>query len=383
METDGLIKKELIPRWLLAEITYACPLQCPYCSNPVDFALKKNELSTEDWKRVFTEARKLGSVQLGFSGGEPCVRRDLEELIAHAHDLGYYINLITSAVGMDEERIKAFKTAGLDTIQISLQAPFRELSDAIAGTKSFDHKIEMAKATKRNGLPLILNFVIDRFNIDYLKDTLELALELDANYVEVANAQYYGFALPNRDLLLPTQEQVKRSELVAQEYQRKYSDKMKIYYVIPDYYENRPKPCMNSWGNIFLTITPDGVALPCHASRSLPNANPPSVLEHSIEWIWKESPLFNRYRGMDWMKEPCKTCPERFKDFGGCRCQAFLLTGDAEIADPVCDLSPYHHIVLDAVKEAKMHEKEATVDKLIYRNPKNSKTFCGIKIERE
>lgn len=383
MEMAGSTTEQTKPLWLLAELTYACPLQCPYCSNPLDFALRKTELTTEEWKRVFAEARQMGSVQLGLSGGEPLVRQDLEELVAHAHELGFYSNLITSAVGMDEERLKALKKAGLDTVQVSFQAASQALSDSIAGTKAFDHKVAMAKAVKQNEMPLILNFVLDRFNIDSLVQILDLTVELEANYVELANTQYYGFALHNRDQLLPTEKQVRRAEDIAHQYQKKYEGKMKIYYVIPDYYENRPKPCMNSWGNIFMTITPDGTVLPCHTARSLPNLNPPSVREHPLEWIWNSSPLFNRYRGFEWMKEPCRSCPEKFKDFGGCRCQAFLLTGDAETADPVCDLSPYHHVVLDAVASAKANEAEASISKLVYRNPKNSKLLSiPIKLEK-
>lgn len=374
---DGLNNNQSKPLWLLAEITYACPLQCPYCSNPTDFALRKTELSTEEWKKVLFEARQLGAVQLGFSGGEPLARQDLEELVSYSHQLEFYSNLITSSVGMDENRLKDLKNAGLDTVQISFQASTKEISDALAGTKAFDHKVAMAKAVKKNNMPLILNFVLDRFNINKIKEILDLAVELEADFVELANTQYYGFALHNRDELLPNAEQVKNAEAIAHEYQKKYADKMKIYYVIPDYHENRPKPCMNGWGSIFLTITPDGIALPCHTARSLPNVNPPSVKEHSLGWIWNESPLFNRYRGLEWMKEPCRSCPERFKDFGGCRCQAFLLTGDAEIADPVCDLSPYHNVVLDAIEKAKAKEPTSSIANLTFRNPKNSKRLSG------
>lgn len=374
---DGSNNIHTKPLWLLAEITYACPLQCPYCSNPTDFALRKEELTTKEWKKVLSEARQLGAVQLGFSGGEPLARQDLEELVSYSHTLQFYSNLITSSVGMDENRLKELKKAGLDTVQISFQASIKEISNALAGTQAFDHKVEMAKAVKKNNMPLILNFVLDRFNINKIKEILNLSVELNADFVELANTQYYGFALHNRDELLPNAEQVKNAESIALEYQKKYADKMKIYYVIPDYHENRPKPCMNGWGSMFLTITPDGIALPCHTARSLPNINPPSVKEHSLAWIWNESPLFNRYRGFEWMKEPCRSCPERFKDFGGCRCQAFLLTGDAEIADPVCDLSPYHNVVLDAIEKAKSKESTSSIANLTFRNPKNSKRLSS------
>ena len=363
------------PLWMLAELTYKCPLQCPYCSNPVDFAKYKNELSTEEWLRVMREARAMGATQLGFSGGEPLVRRDLEELIAEARRLGFYTNLITSGVGMDEERIKGFKKAGLDHIQVSFQASSEELNNFIAGTDAFQHKLEMARLVKKYDYPMVLCFVLHRRNQDQVQDILELAIALNADYVELATTQYYGWAMVNRDQLMPTRAQLERAEAIAHEYQEKMKGKMKIYYVVPDYFETRPKACMNGWGAVFLTITPDGTALPCHAAGQLPGMTFPNVRNHSIEWIWNESPDFNKFRGFDWMKEPCRTCPERFKDFGGCRCQAYMLTGDAANADPVCDLSPHHQVVLDAINAAEGSVKHpgAEVKPLVFRNPKNSK----------
>ncbi len=363
------------PLWMLAELTYKCPLQCPYCSNPVDFARVKNELSTEDWLRVMREARAMGATQLGFSGGEPLVRRDLEELIAEARRLGFYTNLITSGVGMDEERIKGFKKAGLDHIQVSFQASSEELNNFIAGTDAFQHKLEMARLVKKYDYPMVLCFVLHRQNQDQVQDILELAIALNADYVELATTQYYGWAMVNRDQLMPTRAQLERAEAIAHEYQEKMKGKMKIYYVVPDYFETRPKACMNGWGAVFLTITPDGTALPCHAAGQLPGMTFPNVRNHSIEWIWNESPDFNKFRGFDWMKEPCRTCPERFKDFGGCRCQAYMLTGDAANADPVCDLSPHHQVVLDAITAAEESVKHPSVEvkPLVFRNPQNSK----------
>ncbi len=363
------------PLWMLAELTYKCPLQCPYCSNPVDFAKYKNELSTEEWLRVMREARAMGATQLGFSGGEPLVRRDLEELIAEARRLGFYTNLITSGVGMDEERIKGFKKAGLDHIQVSFQASSEELNNFIAGTDAFQHKLEMARLVKKYDYPMVLCFVLHRRNQDQVQDILELAIALNADYVELATTQYYGWAMVNRDQLMPTRAQLERAEAIAHEYQEKMKGKMKIYYVVPDYFETRPKACMNGWGAVFLTITPDGTALPCHAAGQLPGMTFPNVRNHSIEWIWNESPDFNKFRGFDWMKEPCRTCPERFKDFGGCRCQAYMLTGDAANADPVCDLSPHHQVVLDAITAAEGSVKHPSVEvkPLVFRNPQNSK----------
>lgn len=365
------------PLWLLAELTYACPLQCAYCSNPLDFAGHKNELSTEDWLRVFREARTLGAIQLGFSGGEPLVRRDLEVLIAEARKLGYYTNLITSGVGMDEERIMAFKAAQLDHIQLSFQASSEELNNWLAGTKVFQHKLTLARAVKKHGYPLGLCFVLHRYNIDRIEQILELAIELKADYVELATTQYYGWALHNRDRLLPCREQLARAEVIVRQYQSRLKGEMKIYYVVPDYYADRPKACMNGWGNVFLTIAPDGTALPCHAARQLPGLTLPDVRQHSIRWIWNESPDFNLFRGDEWMQEPCRTCPERFKDFGGCRCQAFLLTGDPRNADPVCSLSPHHPIMDNAVAAANRQAllRENETKPLLLRNPQNSKKF--------
>ena len=369
------------PLWLLAELTYACPLQCPYCSNPVDFARVKAELTTEEWQRVLTEARAMGATQLGFSGGEPLVRRDLETLIAHARALGYYTNLITSGLGMDEARVQAFREAGLDHIQLSFQSSEKAQNDFIAGCDAFEHKLAMARAVKQSGYPMVLCFVIHRDNIDRIEDMLRLAVDLQADYVELATTQYYGWALHNRDRLLPTRTQLEGAEAIAHEYQARYQGRMKIYYVVPDYYETRPKACMNGWGAVFLTIAPDGTALPCHAARELPGIQFPSVREHDIAWIWNESPAFNRFRGFDWMKEPCRTCPERFKDFGGCRCQAYLLTGDAENADPVCDLSPHHDRVLAAIERAAKSSPTGSEAPLVFRNTRSSRAIRAARPE--
>ncbi len=359
--------------WLLAELTYACPLQCPYCSNPVDFARTGAELDTDDWLRVLRQARALGAVQLGFSGGEPLARRDLDTLIGEAHKLGYYTNLITSGLGMDADRVARFRELGLDHIQLSFQAGDRALNDLVAGTEAFDHKLAMARAVKANGFPMVLCFVLYRENIDQMSRILDMAAELEADQVELANTQYYGWAVPNRDRLLPTREQLTRAEAVAHEYQERYRGRMKILYVVPDYYENRPKACMNGWGKIFLTVTPDGTALPCQAARQLPGLEFPNVKDHEVAWIWRDSPGFNRFRGYDWMKEPCRSCPEREKDFGGCRCQAYLLTGDPANADPVCDLSPHHDVVLKAIDAAEASSQVDTPKPFVYRNPRNSR----------
>jgi PqqA peptide cyclase len=369
------------PLWLLCELTYACPLQCPYCSNPVEMANYKKELSTEDWIRVMREARKMGATQLGFSGGEPLTRPDLEELIAEARQLGFYTNLITSGLGMDEKRVEAFKKAGLDHIQVSFQASSADLNNLIAGTDAFEHKLEMARAVKKHGYPMVLCFVLHRQNEPYVREILDLAVTLDADYVELATTQYYGWAFHNKDYLIPTREQLANAEIVAKEFQERLKGKMKIFYVIPDYFEDRPKKCMDGWGAIFLTITPDGLALPCHAARQLPGLELPSVQDHSIDWIWNDSPDFNKFRGLDWMKEPCRTCPEKEKDLGGCRCQAFMLTGDATNADPVCSKSPHHQSVVDTVEDIGRIAGTPELEErpVLFRNMKNSKKIINNK----
>jgi len=361
------------PRWLLAELTYKCPLQCPYCSNPIDYTKHNAELSTDDWKRVLTQARKMGAVQLGFSGGEPLTRQDLPELVQHARQLGYYSNLITSGYGLTEDKIIQLKEAGLDHIQVSIQASTQELNDHIAGTESYQNKKEVAHLVKKNGYPMVLCVVIHRQNIHQMTQILEMAEELGADYLELANTQYYGWAHTNRDLLLPTQEQFVEAEKIAQAYKEKVAGRMKIYYVIPDFYEDRPKACMNGWGTTFLTIAPDGVALPCHSARDLPELNCPNVNDSSIDEIWNESKAFNFFRGNDWMKEPCRSCDEKEKDFGGCRCQAYMLTEDMYATDPVCSKSPDRHVIQEALDSARTNALSGTEQPLIFRNSKNSK----------
>ena len=327
------------PLWLLAELTYRCPLQCPYCSNPLDFVRQDKELTTEQWIEVFRQARAMGSVQLGFSGGEPLTRKDLPELIRAARDLGFYTNLITSGIGLTESKLNAFSEAGLDHIQISFQASDEVLNAALAGNKkAFQQKLAMAKAVKARDYPMVLNFVLHRHNIDQLEG------------------------------LLPTREQIARAEQVVADYRQKMAasgNLTNLLFVTPDYYEERPKGCMGGWGSIFLSVTPEGTALPCHSARQLPVAFP-SVLEQSLESIWYDSFGFNRYRGYDWMPEPCRSCDEKEKDFGGCRCQAFMLTGSADNADPVCSKSPHHHKILEARREAAC--SDIKVSQLQFRN---------------
>jgi PqqA peptide cyclase len=363
------------PLWLLAEVTYRCPLHCVFCSNPVDYTQYANELSTAEWMRVLREARALGAAQLGFSGGEPLSRDDLEVLVREAHDLGYYTNLITSGVGLNEKRIAAFREAGLDHIQLSFQDSTRELNDFLSSTRTFDLKMKVAKLIKQYEYPMVLNIVLHRQNIDHVQQILEMAEQLGAEFVELANTQYYGWAQVNRDHLLPTREQLQRAEAATNTFRSKVGDKMRIFFVVPDYYERRPKPCMNGWGSVFMVIAADGVVLPCHEARMLPGLSFPNVRDAGIDWIWNESPAFNHYRGDSWMKEPCRSCPEKTKDFGGCRCQAYLLTGDAANADPVCDLSPHHQVVLDAV--AKAQQPQAPVQPILFRDDRNSRKLTA------
>jgi pyrroloquinoline quinone biosynthesis protein E len=364
--------------WLLAELTYKCPLQCPYCSNPVDFASTTGvELDTDQWIKVLREARELGAAQLGLSGGEPIVRRDLEIIVAEARRLGFYTNLITSGIGMSADKVAALKTAGLDHIQVSFQASSSELNNWIAGTDSFEHKIEMARAVKANGFPMVLCFVTHRENIDQIDDILELAERLEADYVELATTQYYGWAFLNRDVLMPTREQLSAAERAVNAYrERQTSQAMKIYYVVPDYYENRPKPCMNGWGSLFVLVTPDGTTLPCHSARQLPGIEFPNVRDMSLKDIWTSSDAFQKFRGFDWMQEPCRSCPEKEKDFGGCRCQAFMLTGDAAATDPVCDKSPNRQLVDAAIATSAATRKDE--HPLVFRNAKNSKRLTSV-----
>jgi PqqA peptide cyclase len=290
------------------------------------------------------------------SGGEPLARKDLERIVAEAHDLGFYINLITSGVGLSEVRMRALKQAGLDHIQLSFQDSTRELNDFLSSTRTFEMKSRVAGLIRQYGYPMVLNVVLHRLNIDHVGEILEMAEAMGAQYVELANTQYYGWAWLNREQLLPSRAQVERAEEVTRRYRERLGANMQIYFVVPDYFEIRPKACMNGLGSVFLAVAPDGTAMPCHAARMLPGLDLPNVRESDIRAIWYESPAFNRYRGEGWMREPCRSCPERTRDFGGCRCQAYLLTGDADNPDPVCELSPHHHRVTELIAQSEaMH----------------------------
>lgn len=337
----------MIPRpyALLAELTYRCPLHCAYCSNPTA-TRDEGELTTVEWRNVIAAAADLGVLQVGFSGGEPLVRRDLSELVHVARQAGLYTNLITSGVGFDEKRASELCEAGLDSVQLSFQADEDSLGDTIAGARAHKTKLAAAAAIRKKGIPLSLNFVIHRRNIERLPQILELAEALEATRIELANVQYYGWAFVNRAALLPTREQVNRARAVAAEAKERLAGKMEIFYVLPDYYETRPKPCLAGWGQRYLTVNPIGDVLPCPtASSAIPNMHFDNVRANSLDWIWRESESFNKFRGTAWMPAPCRDCPERERDFGGCRCQAALLTGNPNNTDPVCDLSSHRHLV--------------------------------------
>ncbi len=337
------------PLGLLAELTYACPLHCAYCSNPLKLGDYGDELTTREWQRVLTEARELGVLHLHLSGGEPLQRRDIVEIVRSADELGLYTNLATSALGLSRQRAEQLRAAGLDHVQISIQADEKELSDRVAGTPSFQRKMVAARLVKELGWPLTVNVVLHRQNIDRVAGILTLAEELEADRLELANTQYYGWALLNRDALLPSKAQLERAEAVVGAARERLTGRMEVIYVIPDYYSLYPKPCMGGWGKRQLTVAPNGDVLPCPAAQDLPlpRAN---VRQDSLTWIWESSPVFQRFRWTDWMPNPCRSCDRREIDFGGCRCQAFQLTGDAARTDPVCQLSPDHGIVAEVLR---------------------------------
>lgn len=340
------------PLWLLAELTYRCPLHCVFCYNPVQLKQASSELTTAEWVEVMRQARQLGAAQLGFSGGEPLVRDDLEELVQEAHRLGYYTNLITSGVGLTPARAQRLKDAGLDHVQLSFQDSTRELNDFLSHTKTFELKKKVAQTIKAHDWPMVMNCVLHRHNLPHVGQIIEMALDLGAEYLELANVQYYGWAWVNRDHLMPTRAQLQEAEAVVQGWRERIGKQCRLLFVVPDYFEERPKACMNGWGSVFLSIAPDGLAMPCHNARDLPGLQLPNVREQPIADIWQRSQAFNAYRGQDWMQEPCRSCDERHKDFGGCRCQAFMVTGDAAATDPVCSKSPQHEKIVEFVRRA-------------------------------
>ena len=331
------------PTGMLAELTHRCPLRCPYCSNPVDLDRRSRELDTDTWLRVLAEAARLGVIQVHLSGGEPTARKDIIPIVRFCAELGIYSNLITSGINVDEVKLTALAEAGLDHVQLSFQATTAEANDLIGGLEgSLAQKLETARLVTTIGIPLTLNAVIHRRNIASVEDFVRLAVDLGAKRVEIAHAQYYGWALRNRALLMPTREQTLAAVATVDRLRREYAGKIVIDAVVPDYHARYPKACMGGWGRQSLNVTPSGKVLPCHAAETIPGLEFWNVRDRSLADIWAASPAFNAFRGTDWMREPCRSCDRREIDWGGCRCQALAITGAAQEADPVCCKSPFH-----------------------------------------
>jgi pyrroloquinoline quinone biosynthesis protein E len=339
------------PFSLIAEVTHRCPLHCLYCSNPVELQRADNELTTADWQRVFRQAAQLGILHVHLTGGEPLARKDLPELIRCAREAGLYVNMITSGVGLTEDRLTILVDAGLEHLQLSFQDIDEASANHIAGARSHAIKLALARVLKSFPLAFTVNLVVHRMNLDRLEAFIALAEELHPDRLEIAHVQYYGWALKNRSLLMPTQEQVDRSIPIVEAARQRLKGKIHLEAVFPDYYASFPKACVGGWGRQMMLIDPIGQAMPCHSAAIIPDLSFDNVIDRSLGWIWQSSPAFNRFRGDSWMSETCLACPRKEKDFGGCRCQAFLLTGDAEAIDPVCVYSP-HHAMLKTLQTA-------------------------------
>jgi PqqA peptide cyclase len=340
------------PLALIAEITHRCPLHCVYCSNPMQLASADSELSTTEWNDVFQQCGKLGMLHAHFTGGEPLARTDLAELICAARGAGLYTNLITSGIGLDDGRLQALVDAGLDHVQVSFQDSQEDAANWIAGAKAHGHKIELSRAIRKHKMAFTVNLVVHRQNLDHLEEMIGFIEQLNPDRVEIAHAQYYGWALANRAALMPTPAQVKKAVAIVAQAEKRLAGRIRIDSVVPDYYAKFPKACMGGWGRKLMLINPCGKVLPCHAAEVLPGLSWENVREKRLQWIWQESPSFRRFRGQDWMPEPCRSCERRLEDFGGCRCQAFLLAGDATATDPVCSLAPAHDAAIAAMDAA-------------------------------
>ncbi len=340
------------PLALIAEVTHRCPLHCVYCSNPLELAGTKNELRTDEWASVFEQCGKLGMLHAHFTGGEPLARPDLVELIDAARGSGLYTNLITSGLGLNEQRLQALVDAGLDHIQISFQDSREAAANWIAGAKAHAHKIELSRLIRQHKIAFTVNLVVHRQNLDHLEEMIGFIEQLNPERMEIAHTQYYGWALANRAALLPTHAQLEKAVAIVAAAEKRLAGRIRIDSVVPDYYAKYPKACMGGWGRRLMLINPAGKVLPCHAAEILPGLSFENVREKSVEWIWQESPSFSKFRGEDWMPEPCRSCDRRGEDFGGCRCQAFLLAGSDTVTDPACSLAPSHAIVEAAVLEA-------------------------------
>ena len=340
------------PLALIAEITHSCPLHCVYCSNPMQLAATSSELMTEEWIRVFRQAGELGMLHAHFTGGEPLARTDLIELIAGARAAGLYTNLITSGIGLNQQRLQMLIEAGLDHIQLSFQDSQEEAANWIAGAKAHSHKLELSREIRKHKIAFTVNLVVHRQNLDHLAEMITFIEGLEPERIEIAHTQYYGWALANRAALLPTRTQLDNALAIVAEAEKRLAGRTRIDSVVPDYYAKYPKACMGGWGRKLMLVNPSGIALPCHAAEVLPGLAFENVREKSLEWIWQESESFRKFRGEEWMPEPCRSCDRRGEDFGGCRCQAFLLTGAAQVTDPACSLAPTHHVVELTVLEA-------------------------------
>lgn len=335
------------PLAMLAELTHRCPLQCPYCSNPVELARRSGELSTEEWSDVFQQAGAMGVLQVHLSGGEPTARKDLPRLVAAAHSAGLYTNLITAGVLLTRTSLGRLVDAGLDHVQLSVQDSDADNADRIGNYRGgHAKKLEVAGWVVEAGLPLTVNVVVHRQNLDHLEDIIDMALDLRAHRLEIAHVQYYGWALRNRRNLMPTRAQVERATAIAKVAEERCRGRMAIDYVVPDYFARRPKRCMDGWGSQFFAVSPHGNMLPCHAAETITGLAFSSVRDHPMRWIWERDAAFQKFRGTAWMPEPCRSCEFRDIDLGGCRCQAFALVGDASATDPVCELSPWHDVVV-------------------------------------
>jgi PqqA peptide cyclase len=356
------------PLLLIAELTYKCPLHCPYCSNPLSIGSDRyrSELTTGEWSRVFNEASDLGVLQLALTGGEPLARRDAEELAQASTTAGLYSTLVTAGTPFTRRRAATLKEAGLDHVQISIQDSDPIESDLMAGTRSYGKKIEAARVARELGFPLTLNVVLHRRNLDRIEAIITLAEDLGARRVELANTQYQGWAAVNRGSLMPTRRQLERAEHVVQAARERIGSSMEILWVLPDYYEDYPKPCMGGWGTHAIVVTPNGDVLPCQAASTIPGLEIENVRDRPLAEIWFESDSFQRFRGTSWMPEPCRSCPSGRQelDFGGCRCQALALVGDAAATDPVCQFSPHHALVVEAREAAQHAENDG---RLVYR----------------
>ena len=327
------------PYTLIAELTYRCPLRCPYCSNPVDYADNKDELTTDEWCRVLGEAEELGVMQLHLTGGEPLARKDLEAIAARGRELGLYVNLVTSGIPLARERLERLVLAGVDHVQVSVQSSRAELADEIGGYAGHAKKLEVMRWVKELGLPLTMNVVLHRANLGEIDELVALASSVGADRLELANTQYLNWALSNRDVLLPSRAQIEEAAAKAAPHRERLRGTMDVLFVKPDYFGTTPKACMDGWARRFVQIVPDGRVVPCHAATSITSLRFDDVRKQPLREIWESSPALVAYRGEAWMKEPCRSCDRRAIDFGGCRCQAFALTGDAAATDPACHLS--------------------------------------------